>query len=223
MSENIAVTNDLSVKDASSILDISATETNPQLVLSNFKQMWDDNPTKENLVLAKHTVVRHLVSEQMRTKRFFSITSPFENSCISCRGTGEIYKFDNKTVDVNCHVCAGSGHTEETTECDKCDGTGRFIKRWSGGGGMNIQCTKCKGTGKQPVKCSNCLGRGKIKKVVRLHTLKSTTPCRHCKELGFVVPNPIKAAPRPKRQTPKIATPVLSIELANALSDLIKS
>jgi len=220
MAENVVTTEEMSLEEAFATVGIEPIEK-PWMVLAGFEVAWKSNPPdRKNLILAKNLVMRHLVSEQMKKQRYFEITSPFDKSCISCKGTGEIYKFNRKPVEVNCHICAGK--KKISVKCRKCDGTGRYIERWKEGGGLNLKCTTCKGTGKVRVKCSNCFGKGKLKKIVPDYTIKSTTPCKHCNELGFIVPRPKTTKAKKPHRTPELSNPVISLEKAAALSDLIK-
>lgn len=177
----------------------------------------------EAVILAKNIVMRQLVCGQKEKYRFFTIESPFENTCGHCKGAGEIYKFIKKTVDVNCHICGKKGVIKEP--CPTCKGSGRFVKKWKAGGGVNLECKRCKGQKKIEVKCQNCLGEGTVKKAVLTHTLKSTTPCKKCKQLGFV---PKKSAPKPKAKPPQKKvkksppkkvpfTPIMSQSLADKI------
>jgi hypothetical protein len=198
--------------------------TSPTIVLTSFKDTWEmqdksDEVAVREIIDAKNTIMRRIVSEQMEKQRYFDIESPFENSCISCKGSGEIYKFTKKPVEVNCHICAGKKKIK--VKCRVCKGSGRYIKRFPEGGGMNLECKVCHGTGKVRVKCSNCIGKGKLKKVVLDHVIKSTTPCKHCEELGFVIPKPKKKYHK-KNVTPQIGTPVLDHETAVKLSNMIQ-
>ena len=136
------------------------------------------------VIEAKNVIMRNLVIEQKRKFRFFEIESPFDNTCPKCKGSGEIYKFFKKSVKVNCHICGGS--CKITNTCPKCKGSGRYIRKWKGGGGVNLECKKCEGKGKVKVNCLDCKGKGKIKKAVLSDELKSTTPCKKCRQLGFV-------------------------------------
>lgn len=220
MAENVVTQKqELSVEDAFSIVGINPETTNPTLVLTGFEIAWKGNPSdRKQLILAKNLVLRQLVSEQMKRQRYFEIVSPFEHSCIWCRGTGEIYKFNKKPVEVNCHICAGKGEYKDT--CPSCKGSNRYIVRWPEGGGMNLVCNNCipEEPGKAMIKCSNCLNKGKIKKIVPDHTIKSTTPCKRCHELGFILPKPAKK----EKKTPHIGTPVLDSDTAATLSEMIK-
>lgn len=208
----------LSIDEALTIVGLESENLNPEIVMTGFEVAWKDNPPdRKELILAKNHLLQMLVSQQMEKQRYFEITSPFLHSCISCRGTGEIYKFMRKPVKVNCHICAAK--KKVTVKCRKCDGSGRYVERWPEGGGINVECMTCKGKGKVRVKCSHCFGKGKIKKIVPDHHIKSTTPCKHCNELGFILPRPIK---KKKHETPPIGdNPVINGETAATLSQMI--
>lgn len=133
---------------------------------------------------AKNVIMRNLITEQKKKFRFFEIESPFKDTCPKCRGAGEIFKFFKKSVKVNCHICGGSSKIEGN--CPKCKGTGRFVKKWKEGGGVNLKCKRCQGKGKVKLSCQECKGKGKIQKAVLSDELKSTTPCRQCRQLGFL-------------------------------------
>ena len=223
MTEQMETTHELSIEEAFGLI-CDPKETNPEKVLEHFQKVVNDTPfdRKDIVILAKNLIMRQLVSDQMKAQRYFEITSPFDSSCMSCKGTGEIYKFNKKPVSVNCHICAGK--KKVVVECRKCKGTGRYVERWAEGGGLNIKCTTCKGTGTVRVKCSNCFGRGKIKKIVHDHSIKSTTPCKYCGGLGFIVskPAPKKKKKEKKRTPPSLGNTVISRETAVILSNMIK-
>ena len=176
-----------------------------------------------NVLEAKNALMRTLVTDQKKKFRFFEIESPFENTCRKCKGSGEIFKFFKKTVNVNCHICGGASKVEES--CPVCKGTGRFIRRWKTGGGVNLECKKCQGKGKHKVNCKECLGKGKIKKAVLSDELKSTTPCKRCRQLGFIIKSKkSKSKPaisRYKKDRPFQPFPIKSKD-GKMLSDVIK-
>ena len=171
--------------------------------------------------------MRMLVSEQMKIKRYFEIVSPFKNSCAACNGSGETYKFKQKTVLVNCHICAGKRKVtvKVKVKCSACKGNGIYKKRWKGGVKF-VTCKYCHGTKIKEkeifIKCEECQGKGKKRKVVLDHTLESTTPCKYCKQLGF-------AEDKPKKKPQKSKTliyrrpdnPVLTINLADKIKTSI--
>lgn len=192
----------------------------PHDILLSFRQTYENRSDipKEQIILAKNLVMRASISAQMKEKRFFEIVSPFDDSCIHCKGAGEIYKFDRKPVEVNCHICAGK--TQVLAPCRSCEGTGRYIRSFKEGGGINIKCRTCKGEGKLMVKCSNCRGYGTIPKIVPAHTIKSTTPCK-CDELGFTTNKDPKKKPKYISKPP--GTPVLDENQAATLTEMIQN
>lgn len=181
-------------------------------ILKEFENMWKKAKTdneKEVLINTKNFMLRSIVSEQMRTQRYFEVKSPFENTCESCKGTGEIYKFQKKTVYVNCHVCGGEKTV--TQDCPDCE-NGRYIRTFPDGGSINVQCRRCQGTTKIQVQCQNCIGKGKVRKVVRSHNIASTTPCEKCHQIGFV-----EKTNKTKKTKGVIDNPVLTKEQATEI------
>ena len=170
---------------------------------------------------AKNVIMRNLVTEQKKKFRFFEIESPYKDTCPKCRGAGEIFKFFKKSVKVNCHICGGS--SEITGDCPKCKGTGRFVRRWKSGGGVNLKCKRCHGKGKVKLSCLECKGKGKIKKAVLSDELKSTTPCRQCRQLGFLTADYQKAKKKKhkKHRRPFKPVPIKSRD-GKTLADVIK-
>jgi hypothetical protein len=183
----------------------------------------------ETVKEARNLVCQTLVCKQKEKYRFFTIESPFEHTCPVCNGPGELYKFIKKTVQVNCHMCGKTGIIKH--DCPTCKGTGRFIKKWKTGGGVNVECRRCEGKKKIEVKCEKCLGNGTLKKEVLTHTLKSTTPCKKCDQLGYIEPKPAPKfkpkAMKPKKQvdlpTPKKVqfSPLMSQSLADKIKKQI--
>jgi len=220
MDEQQVLPQEMSVEDAMTIIGIG-TDVTPEEVLRGFRVHFDAHLMEDEsrLIEAKNVFMRHLVSKQMEKQRYFEIISPFEDSCVHCHGSGEIYKFNKKTVFVNCHICASK--KKVTVRCRSCDGSGRYIRRFKDGGGINVSCRTCKGTGKARVKCSNCRGKGKIKKIVPDHTIKSTTPCKYCEERGFTSNEPLKKKEKRQRQEAPLHNPVLSHEQAVGLYQMI--
>jgi len=206
------------------------TNYTPEVVLKSFevsywvKEQNGELDTIGSDVEAKNMVLQHLVSAQMKAQRYFEIVSPFENSCVACRGTGEIYKFKRKTVKVNCHICAGKKQVK--VNCPSCRGTGRYVKKWKSGGGINVTCNKCDGKKEKYVECVECLGKGKKKKIVPDHEIKSTTPCKHCQQLGFATNH---AIPQQKEKKIPVYTrsepfkPVMDQNLADKIKASISA
>lgn len=204
------------------------TNYTPEYVLNCFDityQVKEENDELDNFEIyieAKNLLLQSLVSGQMKDRRYFEIVAPFENTCSVCKGTGETYKFERKSVLVNCHICGGTKYVKTEIECEKCHGSGRFVSKFKGGGGINVSCLKCGGAKKETVKniCLECEGTGKIRKAVIDHNIKSTTPCKHCKQLGFTKNKPKKQF---HKKEIKPANPVLTASLAEKIKGNISS
>jgi len=208
-----------SIEDYKKILKLSKNNFTPEGILKSFEiTHW---VRKENGELdeigpeidAKNKLIQHLISEQMKARRYFEIESPYKNSCIACHGTGEIYKFERKTVVVKCHICGGKGHIK--IKCPTCNGSGRDLESWKHDGIINKPCKKCSAKKTIYIKCEKCRGKGEKKKLVTSHMIKSTTPCKHCNQLGFISNN-IVVKQKMKKPTIKkqLCNPVLSSDLA---------
>lgn len=217
-----SVITDENIENFEKLLGVGADYT-PEHILKCFEaSYWVKKENNEldqidPYVEAKNQLMQLMVSSQMKAQRYFEITSPFNNTCIACRGTGELYKFKRKTVKVNCHICANKKKIK--VQCRSCKGTGRFKKRWRGGGGIDVTCRTCKGSGEVTVKCIECRGKGKKRKIVPDHEIKSTTPCKHCDQLGFTKNIPMVTKKKKKEYRP--ANPVLSTSLADKIKDQI--
>jgi len=178
----------ISLSDCYELLSVGE-ETEIEVLLGQFEALYrassqEDPDLIPTLVETKNTILRHIVSSQMEERRYFEIISPFENTCRGCRGTGELYRFKRKTVMVNCHVCAGNKKVK--VKCPSCNGTGRYIKKWKTGGGINVTCNTCKGNKEIYIKCTECRSNGKVRKIVKDSEIESTTPCKFCNGLGFI-------------------------------------
>lgn len=244
MAEQV-VSNELAIEDVFTqlgLIDVDPKSVTSDVVISGFLKAWEkDDGDLETLKDLRTKALCHVMASQMKRQRYFEIVTPKDapEKCPSCNGAGFIAKFLKKQVEVNCHICAGKGKLKST--CPHCKGSGRHIKRWKKGGGMNLVCTVCEGQGKIMAQCSNCItfkpdpenpgkkiavSNGKLEKTVLDHTIKSTTPCKHCQSLGFKIPAPKQAEParkeKPKHVTPQIGNPVISTSDAAALSDMIK-
>ena len=108
--------------------------------------------------------------------------------------------------------------------CRSCKGTGRYAIRFKEGGGINVECRTCKDSpddhkGQVQVKCRVCKGTTVAKIMVLDHSLKSTTPCPVCHELGFTFPEKEKPADNRKGSDPD--NPVLAGDLAIKLKEQI--
>ncbi|MCF8019909.1 MAG: hypothetical protein K9L62_10960 [Vallitaleaceae bacterium] len=221
--KNQAIYHSKSLEEHEKILGISGNYT-PESVLKAFQSSYEVYQENEKLdqikpvLEAKNKIMQNLISSQMKAQRYFEFESPFKDSCVACRGTGEIYKFNKKTVKVNCHICAGKKKLK--IECPICEGSGRFIKKLKGGKEVNVKCRKCKGTGRVYVVCIECLGKGKRKKMVLSHVIKSTTPCKKCKQLGFTSSH--KPIPSKRYKPQKLNNPVINQTLADKIKKAIQ-
>ncbi len=176
----------ITLKQAANNLSVLNGYTGKE-VLSQFKlklQNFKEQSEKDQLIKEKNFLLKNLIKKQMKKRHFFKISSPFKNTCKVCNGTGEIYKFNKKLVEVKCPDCEGKGTKE--IKCSHCNGAGRFIKRWKNGGGINVECKYCKGAKTIKAKCVKCQTTGKVKKLVSDYTIKETTPCSKCKSIGFI-------------------------------------
>ena len=216
----------ISCEEACQILQVGEDST-PTEVLNLFKCAYDSASSredKEQLIESKEVIIQNLICQQIKEQRFFEIISPFETSCIICRGAGSTFKFIRKVVEVNCHICAGKGKRQSKikVECKKCKGTGRYKKRWRDGGGINVTCKFCKGEGhtneERTVNCKKCAGKGKIPKFVLSDKIESTTPCNRCKQKGFIDEQPKK---KKKRHQNHISNPVITGDLAAKIRETI--
>ena len=212
-------------EEASALLEITK-ECKPSEILMAVQKIYekrnddDIHWTVSDLKKARNILLQDSVSRQIKEQRYFEIVSPFKNTCIICKGAGEIYKFVKKSVGVNCHICAGKGEikTPIKVQCEKCKGTGRFKKRWKEGGGIDVSCKFCKdgfNIEVKTTKCNNCLGKGKIEKLVLSDEIESTTPCNRCQQKGFIEPKPPT-----KKFTSVPLNPVISTSLATKIKEL---
>jgi hypothetical protein len=187
----------------------------------------------DETVEAKNLLLRHCVEEEMKTKHFFKIAdvAPFKDVCPACKGAGEMYKFARATKGIKCKICLGQ--KEVWVKCEDCGGTTIFKKKPDSKG---ITCRKCrkfyenepdlekreKIKGKIPIKCDLCRGSGEKRILIRSFEIESTTPCKKCRGLGFLTPNP-KTKPfkkkKVKRTPPSPDNPVLTKEIMEKLSE----
>jgi len=167
---------------------------------------------QKKLIQKKNFLLQKLVEMEISRKFFFKPSTPFRNPCKVCNGLGELYKFNKKVIDIKCKTCNGQG--KKIIDCPICNGTGRFIKRWKSGGGINLKCKKCNGNKTVEIKCLDCQSTGKVKKVVLDSKIKSTTTCTKCEGLGFL--------PEPKIKKPIYKNPVINNTMAKKLKAVIK-
>lgn len=164
---------------------------------------------------AKNILLRNQVEMMIEKKGMFNLDNiiPFENVCVSCKGTGERYKFFRFTMPVNCKFCDTEIVGKRTVKCRSCHGTGKY--------GIH-NCTTCQdpntkeSSGYVRIKCRHCRGTGIYHKLVIDSKIKSTTHCRRCKGRGFIQPEKER-----KNVTP--ANPVISENLGQQIKKTVIS
>lgn len=131
----------------------------------------------------KLDIICQLIVDQVAEHKRFSIPEkPFgEETCPKCNGLGHKILFERELSVRTCLKCEDG---KKTVPCKKCQ-NGRFI-RDKGGLKINVECKFCHGTKFREVKCRTCRGSGELRKMVITPKIKSTTPCKHCRELGFI-------------------------------------
>lgn len=173
---------------------------------------------------AKNILLRHEVEQMIEADGKFSFEGiiPFETGCLSCRGTGELYKFFRQAVTEPCNKCEDG---RALIPCRSCKGTTRYRKK-QGNLHINVDCTRCakdsegNPMGKEYVKCRHCRGTGNYRKLTIAPKIKSTTHCRECKGRGFTLPEPPpKVAKTPTVREADPDNPVLSADLASKLKN----
>lgn len=131
----------------------------------------------------KLSVVCQLITDQVaETKRFSIPEEPFgEETCIKCNGLGHKILFERE---LSVRTCLKCDKGKKIVPCKKCQ-NGRFIRE-KGDLKINVECKFCHGTKSREVKCRTCRGNSELRKMVITPKIKSTTPCKHCRELGFM-------------------------------------
>lgn len=172
-----------------------------------------------DLIDARNVLVRtNLLTQIYDTGAFIMPQTVFENSCSKCRGTGELFLFNRVPKEVECNRCEDG---IVWVRCRSCKGSTRYTSRFKEGGGIDVECKTCidsppEHKGQIAVKCRVCKGTKTAKIMVLDHTLKSTTPCPACDELGFIIPKKEKTV-----STMGPDNPVLAGDLAEKLKDQI--
>ena len=229
----ISITN---IDEASKLLNLPDAYDVPTMLVAFENEIHASINNKKTRMLkplteAKNIILRNQVEQMVEETGRFDLTGlvPFEEGCIPCRGTGELYKFFRKAATVPCKFCT-DGKSEDNgyvfIPCRACKGTKRYKKRQKGLT-INVECTRChpdeegNPSGLERVKCRACMGKATFRKLVIDSKIKSTTHCRHCKGRGFVLPEPpAKQAKAAKVETPHTATPsnpVISADLGAQL------
>jgi DnaJ-class molecular chaperone len=159
-------------------------------VLEECKKLYEIDKLRDEFCNARNCIVKHLVVQQMTERRYFEIPE-VDGVCNKCHGTGELYHFHKKQINVKCNSCNGEG--TKVVKCNRCE-DGRYIRKMNNGGVIiNVQCNRCHGEGTVTVKCQLCLGKGTVKKAVTSEHMKSFNSCPECKGKGFkkeIIPEP---------------------------------
>lgn len=179
------------------------------------------------LTEAKNILLRSEIEKMIEKDGRFNLVGmiPFEEACISCKGTGELYKFFRTETSVPCKFCT-NGKPENDgyifIQCHVCKGTKVYEEK---------ECPNCYRdpktdlpTGKEQIKCRACRGHAIFHKWPIDSKIKSTTHCRHCKGRGFTLPEPPPRKPKKFnkiKSSPKhissFGTPVISAQLGEQL------
>ena len=89
MTEQVATPQEMTIEDAFAIVGIDSKKVSPELVLSGFQIAWNGNPEdRKNLILAKNLLMQNMVSREMKSQRYFEMTSRCEHACLSCSAYG---------------------------------------------------------------------------------------------------------------------------------------
>jgi len=130
----------------------------------------------------KNDIICQLITDQVANDKRFSVPEkPFgEDTCSKCNGLGIKILFNRELSVRICLKCV-EGH--KSIPCKKCQ-NGRYIRE-KHGLKINVECKFCHGTKIRVIKCKTCRGTGELRKMVITPSIKSTTPCKHCRELGF--------------------------------------
>jgi hypothetical protein len=173
-----------------------------EAILTTYKTKLDALDSTEidekilELVRAKNVLARSDAMTQIYlNNKFVFPDSPFgKETCTNCEGSGELYLFNRRRKSVPCNKCEDG---EVWVQCRECKGSGTYTSKFPNGGEIKMECKRCKDSpeghkGQVKVKCRVCRGTGTAQITVLDHTLKSTTPCPVCHELGFVEPKKAK-------------------------------
>lgn len=153
-------------------------------LLQEFRNGLDDLNRDEifSAIADKNDIFCQLIIDQVaENKRFELPENPFgEDTCGKCNGVGQKILFERE---LSVRVCLKCTDGKRTVDCTKCQ-NGRYIRE-KGNLKINVECKFCYGTKQREVKCRTCRGTTELRKMVITPKIKSTTPCKHCRELGF--------------------------------------
>lgn len=146
----------------------------------------DDKNDIRSTTEDKNDIVCTMLTDQVAESpinKFVLPHKPFgDDTDPHCGGIGFKFLFDRELSIRVCLKCDGKG--KKMVPCKKCQ-NGRYIHE-KNGLRINLLCKFCNGTKMREVKCRTCRGTGELRKMVITPKIKSTTPCTHCHELGFI-------------------------------------
>jgi hypothetical protein len=157
-----------------------------QEILTGFRSSGLEELNRNDLLLCthdKHDIVCQLIIDRVAADKHFTLPeNPFgEDTCTYCNGMGCKFLFNRE---LSVRICLKCDKGKKTIPCTRCQ-NGRYIRE-KNGLKLNVKCKFCNGTKQRVVKCKTCRGTGELRKMVITPSIKSTTPCKHCRELGFV-------------------------------------
>lgn len=154
-------------------------------ILHEFKSGLTDLNRDEifSTISDKNDICNQIIIDQVaENKRFELPEKPFgAETCPKCNGIGQKILFERV---LSVRVCLKCESGKKTIDCTKCQ-NGRYISD-KGTLKINVECKFCHGTKQREIKCRTCRSTGELRKMVITPEIKSTTPCKHCRELGFV-------------------------------------
>jgi hypothetical protein len=161
-------------------------------VLSQFQILYDAPKeklknleiTQYDLIQGKNMVMGVLIEQQIAENQKFVIDSPFENTCKKCKGSGELYRFSRKEIEIDCPKCKGEGGKKGECRCKNTDHPGKFYKKMEDDLFIKTECKHCKGTLEAFYKCDRCRGEGKTKIWV-IDRIEHRSVCDVCNGRGF--------------------------------------
>jgi len=183
-------------------------------------EVFDENDEAEKilpLTNAKNSLLRYQLDMMVaKNNGHFDLKGqiPFESVCVSCHGTGELYKFFRNSIPVPCKFCTGK--PVKMVPCRNCKGSGK-VKKSKEDGYVNDACPACKGKGTFTLKCRKCRDTRIFHKMV-LDSIRSTTPCKKCNGRGFDIPKPVK-----KEYVRVPDNPVISADLGQEIKKVFKT
>ncbi len=154
-------------------------------IFTGFKDSLSDLDRNEILSAKeeKQGILCQLIIDQVAENKRFEIPEKVfgDQTCEKCNGLGMKILFERELSVRKCLKCEDG---KKQVPCKKCQ-NGRFIRE-KGDLKINVECKFCKGTKTREVKCRTCRGSSELRKMVITPKIKSTTPCKQCREMGFI-------------------------------------